>query len=255
MAVRHRHKPPISPGGFYARPTAGNYRVRAVLGSTRGSPGGVPNCGHMIPHGRTYAGEAPQDRAARRRRQLLDAGLEIFGTVGYARATVRVICREARVADRYFYEEFASTEDLLLAVYHECLQTLRATVLEAVAGLPGDDVATLAHDGLDAFFACVEADPRLARVVWFEVVGVSARVEAAYLEQTRSFGELLVVLLDQKGVVPGIRAEDRAVVLLAVVGGVSQVVLNWVNAGFKPPRPRLVRPLVGFLLAGTAPTV
>jgi hypothetical protein len=30
-------------------------------------------------------------------------------------------------------------------------------------------------------------------------------------------------------------------------------VLNWVNDSFTPPRPRLVRPLVGFLLAGTTP--
>jgi AcrR family transcriptional regulator len=201
--------------------------------------------------GRNYAGEAAGDRTARRRRQLLDAGLEIFGTTGYRKATVRLICREAKVADRYFYEEFSSTEDLLLAVYHACLEKLRSTVLEAVTGLDGADVATLAHDGLDAFFACVEADPRLARVVWFEVVGVSARVEAAYLEQTKAFGELLVLLLDQRGVLPEMRADERAVVLLAVVGGVSQVVLNWVNDGFKPPRPRLVRPLVGFLLAGT----
>jgi AcrR family transcriptional regulator len=201
--------------------------------------------------GRSYAGEAPQDRAARRRRQLLDAGLEIFGTVGYRKATVRAICREARVADRYFYEEFPGTEDLLLAVYRECLERLRATVLSAVAGLAGDDVETLTHDGLDAFFACVEADPRLARVVWFEVVGVSARLEAAYIAETRSFGEMLVVLLAERGVLPGLEAEARAVVLLAVVGGVSQVVLNWVNDGFTPARPRLIRPLVGFLRAGT----
>jgi AcrR family transcriptional regulator len=206
--------------------------------------------GPTAPGGRNYAGEAPRDRTARRRRQLLDAGLEIFGTTGYRKATVRVICREAKVADRYFYEEFASTEDLLLAVYRECVETLRDTVLEAVAGLD-DDVATLAHDGLDAFFACVESDPRLARVVWFEVVGVSSRVEAAYIEQMKAFGEMLVLLLDQKGVRPDMRAEERSVVLLAVVGGVSQVVLNWVNDGFKPARPRLVRPLVGFLLAGT----
>jgi AcrR family transcriptional regulator len=204
----------------------------------------------MVSNGRTYRGEAPADRTARRRRQLLDAGLELFGTVGYAKATVRLICREAKVADRYFYEEFAATEDLLLAVYLECLDRLRAAVLDAVAGLEAADVETFAHDGLDAFFACVESDPRLARIVWFEVVGVSARVEAAYLEQMHRFGELLVVLLEQRGVLAGSGEEERAVLLAAVVGGVSHVVLTWVNHGFKPPRPRLVRPLVRFLLAG-----
>jgi AcrR family transcriptional regulator len=207
----------------------------------------------MVSTGRSYRGETASDRAARRRRQLLDAGLELFGTVGYARATVRLICRQAKVADRTFYDEFASTEDLLLAVYHECLARLRAAVLEAVAGLDRADVETLAHDGLDAFFACVENDPRLARVVWFEVVGVSSRVEATYLEQMNAFGELLVVLLDQQGVPQSVSGEEREVLLAAVVGGVSYVVLTWVNHGFKPPRPRLVRPLVRFLQAGVAP--
>jgi AcrR family transcriptional regulator len=205
----------------------------------------------VVSSGRNYAGEAPEDRAARRRRQLLDAGLELFGTIGYRKATVRLICREARVADRYFYEAFASTEELLLAVYHECLDRLQATVLEAVAGLE-DDVETLAHDGLDAFFACVEADPRLARVVWFEILGVSDRVEAAYFERTRAFGELLVALLGQRGVLRELREEERAVVLLAVIGAVNLVVVNWVTNAFKPPRPRLVRPLLDFLLRGTA---
>jgi hypothetical protein len=64
------------------------------------------------------------------------------------------------------------------------------------------------------------------------------------------FGELLVVLLEQRGVLAGSGEEERAVLLAAVVGGVSHVVLTWVNHGFKPPRPRLVRPLVRFLLAG-----
>jgi AcrR family transcriptional regulator len=53
--------------------------------------------------GRSYGGESANDRLARRRRQLLDAGLELFGTTGYRATTVRQLCREARVSDRYFY--------------------------------------------------------------------------------------------------------------------------------------------------------
>lgn len=199
--------------------------------------------------GRSYAGVAPEDRAARRRQQLLDAGLELFGTAGYRKTTVRQLCREARVADRYFYEEFPSTEDLLLAVYNGCLDRLQASVLAAVGDLD-HDVQTLARAGLTAFFREVETDSRLARVVWFEVLGVSERVEDTHLRRTNEFGELLVALLSERGMLDTLDADDRRVVLSAVVGGISQVVLNWVNDGFHPARAKLVKPLTGFLIAG-----
>lgn len=197
--------------------------------------------------GRTYGGESPRARAERRRRQLLDAGRRRFGTDGYRATTLRRVCREARVADRYFYEEFAQLEDLLLAVYHDCLDTLERAVLTALEGV-GDDVEQQAQVGVEAFFACVEGDPCLARVVWFEVLGVGPRVDAAYLERTARFGGLLLALVEQQELGPRSEA-DRRITVQAVVGGVSQVVQAWVYAGFATPRDELVGPLVRFLLA------
>ncbi|MBJ7353180.1 MAG: helix-turn-helix transcriptional regulator, partial [Rhodococcus sp.] len=59
--------------------------------------------------GRAYGGESAADRDDRRRRQLLDAGLRVFGSVGYRAATVRGLCREAKIADRHFYQYFDKT--------------------------------------------------------------------------------------------------------------------------------------------------
>ena len=67
--------------------------------------------------GRPYAGERPGERVLRRRQQFLDAGLELFGSIGYRATTVRILCKQAKLTDRYFYESFTSTEDLLLEVY------------------------------------------------------------------------------------------------------------------------------------------
>lgn len=197
--------------------------------------------------GRTYGGESAQERAERRRRRLLDAGRVRFGTDGYRATTLRRLCREARVADRSFYEEFAQLEDLLLAVYHDCLDRLEGAVLGAVEEA-GPDVEQQARAGLEAFFGCVEADPCLARVVWFEVLGVGPRVDAAYLTRTARFGGLLLALVEQRGLGPQ-GEPDRRVTVQAVVGGVSQVVQAWVYADFATPRAELVEPLVRFLLA------
>ena len=200
--------------------------------------------------GRTYAGESATDRLARRRRQLLDAGLELFGTAGYRATTVRQLCREARVSDRYFYEHFDSTEDLLLAVYDQCTADLEQAALAAVGDRHGE-VREVAHRGLDAFLAVVESDPRLARVVWFEVLGVSPRVESAYLARMQSFGHLMVAVVADREGVPQVPAVSRELMATTAVGAVSYTVMTWANAHFAPPRGDVAETLARFLAGAT----
>ncbi len=179
-------------------PAARTMTVRFSMGRSLSLPAPAQTCAPLWSNGRvsgrSYGGESATDRLARRRRQLLDAGLELFGTAGYRATTVRQLCREAKVSDRYFYEQFDSTEDLLLAVYDECTARLEEAAVAAL-GDPGDAVQDLARRGLDAFLSVVESDPRLARVVWFEVLGVSPRVETAYLARMQSFGHLMVAVV------------------------------------------------------------
>ncbi len=191
--------------------------------------------------GRSYAGESPADRAARRRRQLIDAGLALFGTEGYHRVTVRRLCAEARTSHRGFYEEFANTEDLLVAVYVECMDRLERAVVSNIPA--GVDLAAGISAALDAFFAAVEDEPALGRVVWFEVLGVSDRVDDCYLERIQSFVTLLGALVDSRGLTGPLTGDRRGVVLRALVGGVSEVVRGWIKDGYASPRADLVEPL------------
>ncbi len=201
--------------------------------------------------GRSYAGESATDRQARRRRQLLDAGLELFGTAGYRATTVRVLCREAKVSDRYFYEQFESTEDLLLAVYAECTARLEQAALDAL-GDRGDPVHDLARRGLDAFLGVVESDPRLARVVWFEVLGVSARVETTYLARMQSFGHLMLAVPVERGDGAALPDETRELMASTVAGAVSHTVVTWTSAGFAPARAVVAEALASFLAGATS---
>jgi AcrR family transcriptional regulator len=203
--------------------------------------------------GRTYGGESATDRLTRRRRQLLDAGLQLFGTAGYRATTVRQLCREAKVSDRYFYEQFDSTEDLLLAVYDECTGRLEEAAVSALGDGDGD-VGELAHRGIDAFLAVVESDPRLARVVWFEVLGVSSRVESTYLARMQSFGHLMLgVLADREA--PVLPEAARELLASTAVGAVSHTVVTWTSAGFVPERAVVSDALSRFLAGAAAALV
>lgn len=221
-------------------------------------------CNSAVSTGRIYAGESAADRDARRRRQLLDAALHIFGERGYAQATVRGICREAHVADRNFYEYFPTTEDLLIAVYDECCDRLETAATEAVlAARKGEHpgAVPVARAGLDAFLTVVRENPALGRVVWQEVLGVSPRVDATYQEREERFAAMLLalapVLEDARVAAPPAqrRLADadlrHRLIALTGVGGVNQVVLRWVVGGFSEPQEAIVGVLVDHL-TGTA---
>ncbi len=200
---------------------------------------------------RSYGGISADERTARRRRQLLDAGLEIFGSTGYRAATVRQVCRVAKVADRYFYDQFRTMEDLLVAVYQECVDRLEDSI--AVPIQTAGSVAEMARlGGLESFLAAVQDDPRLARVVWFEVLGVSPEVETTYLSRMARFGELLITAAPAPfAVVP----ELRPLVADAVIGGISHVVMTWLASGFAAPRADVVTALELFLTSVAGGTV
>lgn len=176
--------------------------------------------------GRSYGGESADERDDRRRRQLLDAGFRCFGTDGFRATTVRGLCADAHVAYRNFYDYFDSLEDVLLEVYRECNQRLMGAVVSAVGPIEeGTEIADAAARGMDAYFAIVE-DRLLARIVWFEVLGVSDRVDRAYRDMLGAFAKYLETLVEtwRPGSSTPIRRELLSV---TAVGGLSHLAVVW----------------------------
>src|SRR5690242_4478130 len=86
----------------------------------------------MTDAGRVYGGRSERERRADRRARLLAAGLDLFGTDGWTATTIEKLCTAAGVATRSFYEEFASREALLLAVFEDVLAGVVAEVTPRV---------------------------------------------------------------------------------------------------------------------------
>jgi AcrR family transcriptional regulator len=140
--------------------------------------------------GRRYGGMSAAERREERRLRLLDAGLELFGTRGYAATTIEDLCAAARLNPRYFYAEVESREDLLRAVYDRHVEEVRQSVLEAIATAPADPRERMAV-GLRAFIEGSLADERAARVNYFEMVGVSAELEGRRREVLASYADMV----------------------------------------------------------------
>ena len=117
-----------------------------------------------------------EERRAARRILLLDAGLEVFGTRGYASSSVLEVCREAELTERYFYESFHDREELLGAVARSAVEEFLAAV-SPLLPLVETDLGRAIDEGAEAFVATVADDPRKARVLFVEAVGVSPAME------------------------------------------------------------------------------
>ncbi|WP_240327259.1 MULTISPECIES: TetR/AcrR family transcriptional regulator [Burkholderia] len=188
--------------------------------------------------GRAYGGVAPEVRAAERRDALIRAATRVFGTVGFRKATVRSICQEAKLNDRYFYAAFDSTEDLLRCTYLHHAQQLRDAVARAVAER-GGDLRESVDAGLAAFFGFLR-DPCAARVLLLEVMGVSADTDMTYQRMLIDFGKLIMAIgAAREAVTPAARTEQR-LIGLALVGAMTNVGAAWLLTGYRDPEAQMV---------------
>ncbi|MFW0787883.1 TetR/AcrR family transcriptional regulator [Gordonia sp. CPCC 206044] len=116
---------------------------------------------------RPYRGRTPHERSAERRGRLVDAGIDLVGTGGVNAMTMRAVCRCAGLSQKFFYESFTDTDDLLHEVYRTTFERARSVVDEAVAGAPDGSPRRV---GVDAAAQLVAEDVRVCRILFVEPI-------------------------------------------------------------------------------------
>lgn len=182
--------------------------------------------------GRRYRGQDMEDRRAERRQRLLEAGLNVFGEAGYHGATVRSICAAAGLTERYFYESFSNSEDLLCAVYEAHMVLQQQRIMAAVLAAPREP-RLMVEAGLRAFFELAREIPAAARVQFVEVLGVSPRVDKLYRQSIENFAQMMRTLNLQMPQGGGLR--DDETLSIGLVGAAVGIASRWLLSGFSQP--------------------
>jgi AcrR family transcriptional regulator len=118
---------------------------------------------------RRYAGASAAERQTQRRERLLEAAFDVFGRMGYRNTTMRLICAQARLTERYFYESFQTVDEVFLAVHKRQSAAIAQQVMILVAQEPTDPVRQM-RAGLTGFFEYIKADPRRAQILLLDAV-------------------------------------------------------------------------------------
>jgi len=191
------------------------------------------------PPGRTFRGQSQEERVAQRRRQLLDAGLSQFGTRGFHAVSVRDLCAEAKLTERYFYESFKNREALFLAVYTEGVERVRAQVIGAMAQAH-PELPHITRAGFHAYFDTLRAEPLLARVLLIDVLTIGAEAGSQSLSATSSFVEMVTRTIAD--LYPDLRRHklDPQWIGNGLVGATVFMAMQWALSDFRGPVDHIV---------------
>lgn len=181
----------------------------------------------MAAAGRVYGGLTPAERDAKRREQFLEAGREVFARRGWSNTTVQQLCRGAGLSQRYFYESFASREELFMAVVHRVAEEVDALVREAAAA-PGAG-ADRSREVLRALAAYFTADPRTVSVALVES-HATPQFRRFRAELIGRFAGVAADLMRELSPAPQ-RADQRSLELSALVlcGGIAEALVAAVS--------------------------
>lgn len=180
---------------------------------------------------------------------MLDAGLEVFGTHGFADATIGLLCSTARVGTRAFYEAFDSRESLLLEVATTVVLDGVRALQDAVASAP-PTLEGRVRAGLAAYLGFLTEDPRRVRVAY------SAATAAGELTGDRhraslGFAELIAEQTAGLEIAP--RAVRNPLLALALTGAVGELLGWWADQPAPPPVEDLVEELVELFVRALRP--
>ncbi|WP_030168761.1 TetR/AcrR family transcriptional regulator [Spirillospora albida] len=198
---------------------------------------------------RGYGGRSAAERRAERRERLLAAGLELFGTRGYAATSIERLCAAASVSTRNFYEEFTGREELLTALHGDINARAGEALAAAYAAAAGEDLATRVERAVRAFVTVTASDPRWARIAFVEVIGVNPDLERHRFRWRERWADTILGMI-REAVEHGEAVDrDYRLSVIAIIGAVNNLVHHWSARGKDIPQEAITAELTTLILA------
>lgn len=178
------------------------------------------------------------------RRRLLEGMAHAVAAKGYGDTTIADIVREASVSRRTFYEHFSTKAECLIALYeaasHNALKVLRDSID------PEHEWQTQLESALTAYLQFMAQSPVLMRTLFIEILGLGAPGLEARRRVNREIADFILALVNRR--LQSGRPLDP-MMAMAAVGGVNELILQYIEEDKVPRLPELVHPACELLRA------
>jgi len=182
---------------------------------------------------RQFKGLSLTERKQARREKLIEAGIEAYGSQGFFAVTVKDICNEAKLTERYFYESFKKSDELFQTIFLKLIDQLQHNVMQAIMQA-STDPRKMIEAGLTALLTTLQDNPGMARIIYIDAMLVQELHNQATIHETMLRFDRMIhafVML----MMPHIDRSEREISLVAtgLNGYVTQIAIRWVVSGFK----------------------
>ncbi len=166
-----------------------------------------------------------------RRRQLLDAALEVFVSQGYHAAAMDEIAERAGVSKPVLYQHFPGKLELYLALLDESVDTLVETVRDALRSTTDNKQRVAATFG--AYFEFVGGEGQAYRLVFESDLSNESAVRARLDRVQRECAAMISQVVREDA---GISVEEAHLLSVGMVGMAQVAARYWLRTRDQIPR-------------------
>jgi AcrR family transcriptional regulator len=180
-----------------------------------------------------WSGVPIEDRQALRRDELIAAGVQLLGEAGGPAVTVRAVCREAGLTERYFYESFSDRDEFVRAVYDDvCARAMSALMS-----------ATTPREAVERFVALMVDDPARGRVLL-----LAPAVEPVLVRSGADWMPSFIDLLQRKLTRIGDPVRQH-MIATSLIGGLTALFTAYLDGRLAASREQFIDYCVDMLLS------
>ena len=191
---------------------------------------------------RSHKGVDADARRKERRQRLVEAGLETLGTKGLHTTTVRDVCGQAGLSERYFYESFSGLGELFDTIYQAQHQDLLGRLMAVLVSSRGQHQSALegGKAALVVWFSFLKEDPRRARIMLIDAMGGNEGSARGAKAAARDYVGAIEAFMDL--LYPGLPAQQLSSRLLsaALLGACIHTAKEWIWSDFEAPMESVV---------------
>jgi AcrR family transcriptional regulator len=192
-------------------------------------------------------------KAEQRRAEIIDAAFDMFSERGYAATGIADIAARLHMSHGTFYRYFENKRDILDHV----ITNVTGKIADAVAAENAPDAATTLEEYreqvrriVNALAQALDDDPRVARVLLVEAMGIDPELDARLIAVHRAYTDLTALYLEN-GIKRGyLRADlDAPPTARALIGMVFAAALDAAH-GEPTDRERFIKAAMRVMFDG-----
>jgi len=170
---------------------------------------------------------AAQKRKLDKRRQIIEAAVEVFARTGFHKSRVADVARAADVADGTIYLYFKSKDDILISIFEEKMGDMIEQAEAVIAGLvdPLDKLHQLARFHMEN----VENHRSVAKVLQVELRLSNTFMKEYKPVRLKQYMDIIGRVIEE-GIATGVVRSDVSSVIVrrAFFGALDEIAMQWI---------------------------